>query len=70
MKKSLQTIKLIQQINGNYKIQVYDGSLLIKEEDNLDLKTASARIDEIKEEGRKDAASQGMVDVGSEKASG
>lgn len=63
MKKSLQTIKLIQQINGNYKLQVFDGMLVVKEEDNLDLKTASAMIDEIKEEGRKDAVTPGMDDV-------
>ena len=57
MKKPLQTIKLVRQINGNYKIQIYDGMMLIKEEENLDLKSASKRIEEIKEEGRKDAAS-------------
>lgn len=57
MKKPLQTIKLIQQINGNYKLQILEGMLIVREEDNLDLKTASRMIEEIKEEGRKDAAS-------------
>ena len=57
MKKPLQTIKLVRQMNGNYKIQIYDGMMLVKEEENLDLKSASKRIEEIKEEGRKDAAS-------------
>lgn len=57
MKKPLQTIKLIQQINGNYKLQILEGMLIVREEDNLDLKTASKMIEEIKEEGRKDAAS-------------
>lgn len=57
MKKPLQTIKLIQQINGNYKLQILEGMLIVREEDNLDLKTASRMIEEIKEEERKDAAS-------------
>lgn len=57
MKKPLQTIKLIQQINGNYKLQILEGMLIVREEDNLDLKTASKMIEEIKEEWRKDAAS-------------
>lgn len=52
MKKYLKTTKLIQQMNGLYKLEVYDGGFLIKEEQNLEFHDAVKRIDQIMEEGR------------------
>ena len=49
MKKYLKTTKLIQQKNGLYKIEVYDGSVISKEEYNLRFEEAIERIDQIME---------------------
>lgn len=49
MKKYLKTTKLIQQQNGLYKIEVYDGAVIVKEERNLRFEAAIERIDEIME---------------------
>ena len=50
MKNHLLTMKLIQQKNGFYRIEVYNGSILIKEENNMLFETAVERMEEIKEE--------------------
>jgi hypothetical protein len=50
--KKLTTVKLIQQMNGYYKIQIFDGSILAREETNLELKDAALRIEQIMEESR------------------
>lgn len=52
---NLLTVKMIQQINGMYTLQVYRGVLMVKEIRNLEYKKAVERIEEIK--GEKDAAS-------------
>ena len=46
------TTILKKQVNGKYKIQAYEGSILFKEEKNLELKEAAEKIEQIKEEGR------------------
>lgn len=57
MKKKLLTFKMIQQINGMYTLQVFDGVLMVKEEKNLKYEKAVIRIEEIR--GERDAAKQG-----------
>ena len=49
---NLITTRLIQQMNGKYKLQAFEGSFLIRELWNLDLKEAAKKIEEIMEEGR------------------
>lgn len=57
------TIKLMGQMNGFYKIQVFDNGIMIREErDFRDIKAATKRIEEIKEEGR-NAAAPGVDDA-------
>lgn len=56
MKKYLKTTKLIQQQNGLYKLEVYDGAALVKEERNLKFEVATKRIDQIME-GKDEASS-------------
>ena len=55
------TTKLVQQMNGKYRIQAYEGSVMVKEEWNLELKEAAERIEQIMEEGR-NATQQGTTD--------
>lgn len=51
------TIKLIGQMNGFYKIQVYDHGVMVREEKDFPtIKAATKRIEEIKEEGSNEAA--------------
>lgn len=44
------TVKMIQQENGLYMLQAYDGAWLVREERNLTLEEAAKRIDVIKGE--------------------
>ena len=51
------TIKLMGQINGFYKIQVYDHGVMVREEKDFPtIKSATKRIEEIKEEGENAAS--------------
>ena len=46
------TTKLFQQLNGQYKVQAFEGSILFREISNLELKEAAEQIEQIMEEGR------------------
>ncbi len=51
------TITLMGQMNGFYKIQVYDHGVMVREEKDFPtIKAATKRIEEIKEEGSNEAA--------------